>query len=271
MSLSPQKVDFELIWSGLASGVGKIVTLEGVKGMPMYEDIYKLCTAQPKPYSEDLYFRLKKFLEDHVAKVKKVILGLQSDLLVEYLKTWTAYSTGCAYAHAIFRYLNQNWIKKRIEDSRNKLAGHLYQGPTSTSEVHEVNTLALIIWKERVFDEVKDRLTKKILELVKKERDGELIDQTQVTGVIQSYVKLGIIKTNKPLDIYKEDLECHFLKDTQEYYARESTSFISLNGVSLYMTKAEVRIQEEERRGKRYLDNSSFEKLKNRNRYCSYY
>jgi hypothetical protein len=37
MSLSPQKVDFEAIWKDLAEGVGKIVTLAGVKGMPMYE------------------------------------------------------------------------------------------------------------------------------------------------------------------------------------------------------------------------------------------
>jgi hypothetical protein len=72
MSLSPQKVDFEAIWKDLAEGVGKIVTLAGVKGMPMYEIIYKLCTAQPHPYSEQLYNRLKKYLEDHVEGVKKV-------------------------------------------------------------------------------------------------------------------------------------------------------------------------------------------------------
>jgi hypothetical protein len=37
MSLSPQKVDFEKIWAGLQEGVAKIVTLTGVKGMPMIE------------------------------------------------------------------------------------------------------------------------------------------------------------------------------------------------------------------------------------------
>jgi hypothetical protein len=141
MSLSPQKVDFEAIWKDLAEGVGKIVTLAGVKGMPMYEIIYKLCTAQPHPYSEQLYNRLKKYLEDHVEGVKKFILERQSDLLVEYLKSWTAYSTGSLYCNVIFRYLNQNWIKKRIEDSRNKLAGHLYHSSTA-SEVYEVNTVS---------------------------------------------------------------------------------------------------------------------------------
>jgi len=37
MSLSPQKVDFEKIWSGLQAGVAHIITLTGVKGMPMIE------------------------------------------------------------------------------------------------------------------------------------------------------------------------------------------------------------------------------------------
>jgi len=35
---------------------------------------------------------------------------------------------------------NNNWIKKRLEDSRNKLGG-LYQGPSSTAEVYEIFTV----------------------------------------------------------------------------------------------------------------------------------
>jgi hypothetical protein len=37
MSLSPQKVDFNTVWARLVDGVSKIITLTGVKGMPMYE------------------------------------------------------------------------------------------------------------------------------------------------------------------------------------------------------------------------------------------
>jgi len=83
------------------------------------------------------------------------MLGQQSDLLPDYLRKWETFSTGTQYCHAIFRYLarafqcvlpcsfgaqNMNWIRKRLEDSRNKLGG-LYQGPTSTTEVYEVYTV----------------------------------------------------------------------------------------------------------------------------------
>ncbi|ELR25392.1 cullin 1, putative [Acanthamoeba castellanii str. Neff] len=261
MSLSPQKVDFEKIWNGLQEGVANIITLTGVKGMPMIEDIYKLCTATPQPYSEELYLRLRAFLERHVGALRDDMLEGQGDLLADYLKKWEAYSTGSEYCHHIFRYLNNNWIRKRLEDSRNKLGG-FSAGPSSSTEVYEVFTLALVIWKDHVFSKVKDRLVRSLLELITKERDGELINERVVAGVIQSFVKLGSINKNKPLEIYKDFFEGPFLEDTRDYYARESGAFISTNGVSSYMKKAKERLEEEAGRGKKYLDSSSFEKLK---------
>jgi hypothetical protein len=42
MTLSPQKVDFEKVWNTLSVGVGKILTLTGVTGMPMAEYVFVL-------------------------------------------------------------------------------------------------------------------------------------------------------------------------------------------------------------------------------------
>ncbi len=47
--------------------------------------------------------------------------------------------------------------------------------------------LALVIWKDHVFEKVKDRLVRLLLELITKERDGEMINNTVVAGVIQSF------------------------------------------------------------------------------------
>ncbi len=94
--------------------------------MSLYRDIYKLCTATPQPYSEELYLRLRAFLERHVGALRDVplppnlhlarrpthanhnnqdMLEGQGDLLADYLKKWEAYSTGSEYCHHIFRYL----------------------------------------------------------------------------------------------------------------------------------------------------------------------
>lgn len=37
MTLSPQKADFEKVWATLSVGVGKVLTLTNVIGMPMIE------------------------------------------------------------------------------------------------------------------------------------------------------------------------------------------------------------------------------------------
>lgn len=262
-SLSPQRVDFEKVWANLSVGVEKIITLTGVKGMPIFEDIYRLCTAQPQSHSEDLYFRLKKFVENHVENLCKSLQERQADLLSEYLRKWNAYSIGSEYCHHIFNYLNNNWIKKKLEVSGNKL-GSFYQGSASNSEIYEVYTLALVIWRDRLFNKIKDRLMRAVLDLITKDRDGEGDhNRALISGIVQSYVKLGIINKSKPLVIYELDFETPFLAHTRQYYARESTAFIALNGVSATMKKIEIRLEEEQIRAKSFLDSSSYDKLQN--------
>ncbi len=55
-----------------------------------------------------------------------------------------------------------------------------------------IHQLALVIWKDHVFSKVKDRLVRSLLELITKERDGELINERVVAGVIQSFGKTQI-------------------------------------------------------------------------------
>eukprot|EP01119_Soliformovum_irregulare_P012630 TRINITY_DN3292_c1_g1_i4.p1 TRINITY_DN3292_c1_g1~~TRINITY_DN3292_c1_g1_i4.p1 ORF type:complete len:651 (-),score=202.85 TRINITY_DN3292_c1_g1_i4:48-1769(-) len=181
----------------------------------------------------------------------------QGTLLTDYLKQWNAYSVGLEFCHALFRYLNMNWIKKRLDDSRNKMAMF-----ANTSDIYEVGTLALVVWRDRLFKKIKDRLLRAVLDVVCKDRDGEMSNIGQVTGVVNSYVKLGSINKNKPLELYREDFEDPFMANLREYYGRESSQYITQHGVSQYMKQAQVRLEEEAIRGKKILDPSSLEKLK---------
>ena len=94
----------------------------------------------------------------------------------------------------------------------------------------------MVIWRDRLFNKIKDKVLRAVLELITKDRDGEQINQSEVRGVIESYgaplrtpspvaptyrcplpiVKLGVINKNKPLEIYKEDFETPFLAATRE-------------------------------------------------------
>jgi len=267
MTLSPQKIDFEKTWLGLSIGIGKIITLTGVKGMPIYEDIYRVCTAQPHPHHEELYFKLKQYLENHVDAIAKTLSVCHVDLLSEYLKAWNTYSVGMEYCHHIFKYLNSTWIKKKTEEFQTKLAttysGIISSGSSSSNcEIYEVFTLAMVIWRDHLFLKLSERILRSVLAFIEQDRNGEQVNHAVISGIISSYVKLGSINKKQPFEIYREHFESHFLSTTRNYYAMESSAFIATNGISSFMKKAEERLEEEKLRTKRFLDNSSFDKVK---------
>jgi cullin 1 len=156
--------------------------------------------------------------------------------------------------------LNMNWIRKRLEDSKNKL-GSVYQ-TSAASEIYEISSLALVTWKERLFMKVKDRLMRAVEDLITRDRDGEQIVTSQVSGLVQCLIKLGNINKTKQLELYKEEFEAAYLENTRDYYARESAAYIAANGVSAYMIKAEQRLDEEKTRAQKFLDPSSFDKVR---------
>jgi cullin 1 len=59
----------------------------------------------------------------------------------------------------------------------------------------------------------------------------------------------------------KEGFETQFLKETEQYYQKESNEFISSNSVVDYLVKVEKRFDEEQRRVQTYLDTSTAKKV----------
>merc|ERR1719242_2547479 len=61
------------------------------------------------------------------------------------------------------------------------------------------------------------------------------------------------IETN----VYEEDFESHFLKQSAEFYKIESQKFLEENSASVYIRKVEARINEEAERATHYLDETT--------------
>lgn len=91
-----------------------------------------------------------------------------------------------------------------------------------------------------------------------------MIDQGLVKKIVDSFVSLGLDNAdlNKEcLDIYKEHFEAPFIDATEQYYKKESESFLRGNSVSDYLKKAEDRLREEEDRVERYLHTKTRKEL----------
>jgi hypothetical protein len=59
---------------------------------------------------------------------------------------------------------------------------------------------------------------------------------------------------NEGQQFYEKEFEVKYIERIKQFYGMESTAFLNQNGVSLYLQKAESRI-EEERQNSEYLGN----------------
>jgi len=91
------------------------------------------------------------------------------------------------------------------------------------------------------------------LEMIAKERRGEITERSAIKNVCQMLMQLGIDSRS----IYEEDFEAPFLSQSEEFYSLESQKFLEENSASVYIKKVADRIKEEVERAQHYLDKST--------------
>ena len=283
MPPAPNKDDLDATWAFLQIGVDKIMTnLKDGVDMPSYMGIYtavhNFCTSQKavasggiiggnahrggnygRPSSgsteyrlmrapahllgEDLYKNLRTYLESHLEGLFTQSQGhVDEALLTYYIREWDRYTTAAKYVNHLFRYLNRHWVKREVDEGK--------------KDIFDVYTLHLVQWRQVFFEKVQKSVMSAVLKMVKKQRDGETIEQSQVKSIVDSFVSLGLDETDttkSTLDVYRYHFEKPFLQATTQYYEAESRQFVAQNPVVEYMKKAETRLQEEKDRVGLYL------------------
>lgn len=126
---------------------------------------------------------------------------------------------------------------------------------TRKTPVHE---LGLNLWRDNIihYSKIQTRLLNTLLELVLRERTGEVIDRGLMRSVIKMLMDLGP-------SVYQEDFEKPFLEVSADFYRVESQKFIECCDCGDYLKKAERRLNEEIERVSHYLDAKSEAKITN--------
>ena len=125
--------------------------------------------------------------------------------------------------------------------------------------LRELLTLFLVCTHPQVvrYGCIGDHLRKTLLDMIMRERRGEVINRLAVRNACQMLMLLGIEQRR----VYEEDFESHFLKQSADFYNIESQRFLEENSASVYIRKVQERIMEEQERAKHYLDPSSEVKI----------
>jgi hypothetical protein len=258
MSLLEHKpLDFDNTWAVLESSIEQITTqfslgISNERWMQLYTYVYKMCASPTKPLHQKMYWALKSFLERHVGRISLALHSAQGEVLSEYWHSWHAYDRGMRYVHEIFQYLNRYWIKRHCEDGDSPVMG-----------VFPVYVLAINVWREHMFTHAEKRVYAAIIEQIKREREGEVIDWSIIQKVLSSLSGLAPKQSNF-LIVYKNSFEQRFLAETEEYYARKSDKLMATHSCSEYMRMVEILIQTEIAHSSRYLHHSTIAELSRR-------
>lgn len=175
----------------------------------------------------------------HLKEISKLIEAAQGEIFLEELnRKWADHNKALQMIRDILMYMDRTFIPS-----------------THKTPVHE---LGLNLWRDVVIHSSKSqaRLRDTLLELVRRERNGEVINRGLMRNITKMLMDLGF-------SVYQDDFEKHFLEVSADFYRLESQKFIESCDCGDYLKKAERRLNEEMERVSHYLDFSSESKITN--------
>lgn len=227
----------ETTWNLLRSAIQEIhkKNASGLSFEELYRNAYNMVLHK---YGDKLYQGLQEAVYEHLKGVAiEVANAPDHNFLYILNEAWCEHDRSMLMIRDILMYMDRVYVTQH--------------------GVLPVYDLGLVLFRENITRNVliKERLLRTLLDLIHKERTGELINRTLIKSITQMLVDLGVNSRS----VYEEDFEKPFLEATRDFYRIESQEFISSNSCPDYMRKVEARRKEELDRVQHYLDEQSSE------------
>ncbi|CAK9267883.1 unnamed protein product [Sphagnum jensenii] len=226
----------EKTWKILEDAIHEIYNhnASGLSFEELYRNAYNMVLHK---YGEKLYSELVNTMTQHMREIAMIVEASQGDLFLEELDSkWREHNKSLQMIRDILMYMDRTYV-----NNFNK------------TPVHE---LGLNLWRDNIVrsPKIKDRLLDMLLDLVHRERTGEVINRGLMWNITKMLVDLGP-------SVYQDDFERPFLDAASDFYRLESQQFIETSDCADYLRKAEKRLNEEIDRITHYLDPKSEPKI----------
>ncbi|ERM98195.1 hypothetical protein AMTRI_Chr01g127990 [Amborella trichopoda] len=228
----------EKTWKILEHAIHEIYNhnASGLSFEELYRNAYNMVLHK---YGDKLYSGLVTTMTWHLKEICKTIEAAQGGLFLEELnRKWGDHNKALQMIRDILMYMDRTFVTNNQK-----------------TPVHE---LGLNLWRDHIIHspKIQTRLLNTLLELVHRERTGEVINRGLMRNIIKMLMDLGSA-------VYQEDFERHFLEISANFYSIESQQFIECCDCGEYLKKVERRLNEEMERVSHYLDARSEAKITN--------
>ncbi|XP_031122102.1 cullin-3A-like [Ipomoea triloba] len=223
-------------WKILEHAINEIYNrnASGLSFEELYRNAYNMVLHK---YGEKLYSGLVSTMTFHLQEISKCIEAAQGDHFLEELnREWTDHNKALQMIRDILMYMDRTFVPS-----------------THKTPVHE---LGLNLWRDNIIhsSKIQTRLLNTLLELIFRERTGEVINWGLMRNIIKMLTDLGP-------SVYQEDFEKPFLEVSADFYKAESQKIIECCDCAEYLKRAEKRLNEEIERVSHYLDAKSEDKI----------
>eukprot|EP00054_Salpingoeca_dolichothecata_P025251 m.174938 g.174938 ORF g.174938 m.174938 type:complete len:733 (+) comp25290_c1_seq1:50-2248(+) len=196
----------------------------------LYRNAYNLVLHK---HGTVLYKGLVNTISRHMITLKRRIeSAMQNKFLFTVNKIWEEHLTSMLMIRDILLYMDRTYLADEYNES--------------------VFDIGLAAFRDQVINtrRIRDHLQTTLLHLVHQERTGEFIERGEVKNACKMLVTLGINSRH----VYEDIFQNPFLEQSAYFYRRESHQFLTEHDASVYLRKAEARLEEELARVKHCLD-----------------
>ncbi|XP_061549374.1 cullin-3-B-like isoform X3 [Phycodurus eques] len=230
----------ENIWALLKNAIHEIQRKNnsGLSFEELYRNAYTMVLHK---HGEKLYTGLREVVTEHlINKVRQDVLKCLNNKCLQILnQEWNDHQTATIMIRDILMYMDRVYVQQ--------------------NNVENVYNLSVIVFRDQVvhYSCIREHLWQTLLDMIKRERRGEVVDRGSIRNTCQMLMILGLDSRI----VYEEDFERPFLEMSAEFYQMESQRFLTENSTSIYIKKVEARINEEIERVKHCLDKSTEESI----------